>query len=43
MYVYAASLSMVNLTVDYGGVSAGFNFETSNSIVVDVVCFKIAL
>lgn len=43
VYVYAASLSMVNLTVDYGGVGAGLYFKTSNSIVVDIISFKITL
>lgn len=43
MDVYAARLAVVNLTMYYGGVRAGFDFETSDSVVVDVVCFEIAL
>lgn len=43
MHVNAARLPVVDLTVYYGGVGAGFHFETGDSVVVDVVRFKVAL
>lgn len=41
--VDASCLSVVDLAMDYGGVSAGFHFEPGDSIVVNVVGFKVTL
>lgn len=41
--VDASCLSVVNLTMNYGGVSAGLHFEPGDSIVVNVVGFKVTL
>lgn len=43
MDVDASCLSVVDLTMDYGGVSAGFHLKTSDSVVVDVIRFEVAL
>lgn len=33
---------MVDLTVNYGGISPRFNLKPSYAIVVNIVCFKVA-
>lgn len=43
VHVDAARLSVVDLAVHHGGVRAGLHLETGDSVVVDVVGFKIAL
>ena len=41
-YIDRTSLAMMNFAFDDGGIGPGFDFETGNSIVVNVVSFKVA-
>lgn len=43
VHVDTASLSVMDLAVYDGGVRARFHFEAGNSVVVDVVSFKVTL
>ena len=41
-YIDRTSLAMMNFAFDHGGIGPGFDFETGDSIVVNVVAFKVA-
>jgi stage V sporulation protein SpoVS len=41
--VNAAGLSVMNLALDNCRVSSGFDFESGNSVVVNVVFLKVSL
>lgn len=43
MHVDTSGLTVVDLAVNYGGIRAGFYFETGYSVVVDIVRFEITL
>lgn len=43
VHVDAASLAVMNFTMYDGGISAGLDFETGNSVIVNVIAFKVSL